>query len=164
MKLYLLLISSSLFLFSCRSQHPEAITFDPIRWSQSNKLDNNNCYSYAIGNDVGMAYDPGYLSGYEHIKKLSAADIIQRSEDDGLKFVSSPDICQNSYAVALALDPNGTDYHWYRQDAGGFWSHKPGKTPITNTDNSGNLIRNPANINRGRYVDFVGYFCVPPKN
>lgn len=35
------------------------------------------------------------------------------------------------------------DYHFVRQDSNGFWSHKPGSTPVENVDASGRLITNP---------------------
>ena len=59
----------------------------------------------------------------------------------------------------MATVPHG-DYHWYRQDADGMWSHKMGQTPATNRDNSNNLITDPAAANRGAYTNFCGYFCV----
>lgn len=43
------------------------------------------------------------------------------------------------------------DYHWYRKDSNGYWSHKPGVTPVVNTDASGNLIKNIYNANYGMY-------------
>jgi len=45
------------------------------------------------------------------------------------------------------------DYHWYRQDKGGFWSQKHGSGLVTNVDGSGHLISNPAaaNHNYGTY-------------
>ncbi len=36
----------------------------------------------------------------------------------------------------------GNDYHWYLKDGDGKWSHKPGRTSVTRTDDSGNLITN----------------------
>jgi len=43
--------------------------------------------------------------------------------------------------MALVIDP-GVDYHWYREERGGFWGHKPGGTAARNFDNSGNLVAN----------------------
>ena len=43
--------------------------------------------------------------------------------------------------------PSERVYHWYREDKGGYWSHKPGITPVTNIDASGRLISNPAKAN-----------------
>ena len=58
--------------------------------------------------------------------------------------------------VALVVWP-GNDYHWYRQDQGGCWSHKPGHTAVRNVDNSGNRISDPRTCNRGPYVDSCNY-------
>jgi hypothetical protein len=68
------------------------------------------------------------------------------------------------YPVALVSDP-GVDYHWYRLDSNGRWSHKPGNTDATDVDASGNLITDPKTADRdyGRYnySTFCGYFYVP---
>lgn len=40
------------------------------------------------------------------------------------------------------------DYHWYRQDKGGLWSHKSGQSFITRYDGNGVLIKNPAKANQ----------------
>lgn len=50
------------------------------------------------------------------------------------------------YSAYLVID-EGVDYHWYRQDKGGLWSHKPGITPVLNADASRHLITNPAGAN-----------------
>ena len=60
--------------------------------------------------------------------------------------------------VALVIWP-GRDFHWYRQDANGNWSHKPGTTAATNLDNSGNVITDPrtADIAPYQFVTFMSY-------
>ena len=45
------------------------------------------------------------------------------------------------------------DCHLYRQDKGGYWSHKPGRTPVKNLDASGKMIKNPAKADVGNYKD-----------
>ena len=45
----------------------------------------------------------------------------------------------------------GNDYHFYRQDNNGYWSHKPGSTNVTNKDASNNLIKNPSIANRNYF-------------
>lgn len=62
--------------------------------------------------------------------------------------------------MALVIAPN-QDYHWYRQDRDGRWTHKPGRTSATNVDNSGQIITNPETANRGAYTQFGGYFFSP---
>lgn len=94
-----------------------------------------NCYTYAM-NETGPARNP---------------DIAR------LRPIQDPDDC-DGYPIALALSDH--DYHWWRRDAGGWWSHKPGFTDPTETDYVGNLIVSPETTNRGAYTHFVGYFCV----
>ena len=38
------------------------------------------------------------------------------------------------YEVYLVVDAEGCDYHWYRQDKGGYWSQKHGLLPVDNVD------------------------------
>ena len=63
------------------------------------------------------------------------------------------------HQVALVIAP-GWDFHWYRKDRGGKWSHKPGGTEATNLDNSGNPIADPRTADRGPYTVFCGCYCV----
>ena len=51
----------------------------------------------------------------------------------------------NHYRIAIVLDNEGDhrDYHFYRQDSNGLWSHKDGGMPVTNKDASGKLIYDP---------------------
>lgn len=75
---------------------------------------------------------------------------------------------EGTYKVALVCYKTGwwiftsQDYHWYRQDADGYWSHKQGTTAVKRTDESGKLITDPENCDRGSYTNFVGYFAVTP--
>ena len=45
----------------------------------------------------------------------------------------------------------GVDFHWYRLDNNGQWSHKPGETSVTDTDNIGNVITDPRVAPMGFY-------------
>lgn len=58
--------------------------------------------------------------------------------------------------------PGPGDYHWYRQDADGYWSHKFSTSPVCRYDDSEKLILDPELANRGRYTRFIGYFAVSP--
>jgi hypothetical protein len=80
-----------------------------------------------------------------------------------------------THLVALVISPGtsggqpcGVDYHWYRRDNNGQWSHKPGPSEATNLDASGHLIPNPETADR-KYVGpdycldysvFCTYYCV----
>lgn len=62
------------------------------------------------------------------------------------------------------LEYGHRDYHWYRQDSSGTWSHKiPGYAPM-NVDSSNNLIYDPETCDRGAYSEFVDFFAVMPWN
>lgn len=67
------------------------------------------------------------------------------------------------YKGFLAVDDGNKDgdYHFYIQDADGYWSHKPGEQAVRRTDKKQELVRDPFIANRGRYNLECGYFCVP---
>ena len=73
--------------------------------------------------------------------------------------------CPPGYSKVALVVHNGTDYHWYRQDKGGLWSHKDGSNPVKNYDASNQKIFNPQNCDRNygedlNYKQFCGFFCV----
>jgi hypothetical protein len=81
---------------------------------------------------------------------------------------------KNYFKGAMVVDPDHT-FHFYRQDKGGMWSHKPGISPVSNIDASDRPIYIPhlADRNYARdksnnleddsinYTDFCGYYCIP---
>jgi len=66
---------------------------------------------------------------------------------------------KEGHLVALVIAP-GFDFHWYRKGRNGYWSHKPGGTPVRNVDNSNHLIPDPRTANRGPYTDFCTFMVV----
>lgn len=54
------------------------------------------------------------------------------------------------YIIALVLDP-GIDYHFYRQNPDGTWSHKRGLTFVYNSDDKNNIIFEPEYCDRNYY-------------
>ncbi|MFF4354029.1 hypothetical protein [Streptomyces sp. NPDC001530] len=59
--------------------------------------------------------------------------------------------------MALVVWP-GWDYHWYREQQGGFWGHRPGSAAARNYDNSNKSITDPETCYRGGYTNNCGYF------
>lgn len=57
-------------------------------------------------------------------------------------------------------DNSWTDMHFVREDQDGGWSHKPGRTPVTNKDQDGKPITDPKTANLGGY-EFLTYVYVP---
>lgn len=45
----------------------------------------------------------------------------------------------------------GVDYHWYRLDDDGKWSHKLGRTRVSQYDNAGRYITDPRRAHMGNY-------------
>ena len=64
----------------------------------------------------------------------------------------------------VLVESADTDYHWYRQNPDGTWSHKRGGTMVTNLDASDDVIYDPQFCDRTYggydYTVFVGYFAV----
>jgi hypothetical protein len=70
--------------------------------------------------------------------------------------------------IALVVHP-GEDYHFYRQDSDGWWSHKDGANKVKRHDAEGEPIWNPKTAARNyrprgsflNYKDFCGFYCAP---
>lgn len=152
------------------------LNYEPSLWNdQGNVQYSTNCYAYALNMQTGFSrgdkLQPGELSGepLSSSSDIVASRIIELVEADaeaeGFLFenVGAGDECpEDTYKVALVVDPQ-IDYHWYRQNSDGKWSHKPGHTEVTDTDASGNVIYNPQNADRDyggiNYSEFGGFFC-----
>ncbi len=160
---------------------------------------NHNCFAYAFdimdlptmeecnGNDKEDCkvpfHQPGYASGkrrFDESGEKRCFDLFSRLKSDmpaieiarngrPITFTDKP--AKGYSKIALVIDPK-QDYHFYRQDSNGFWSHKPGGTPVTHKDSAGRLIYNPVLANRDNRDDaddkdglnynvFCGFMCVP---
>jgi hypothetical protein len=153
------------------------IEYQPYLWNDGGLIQGStNCYAYALnmreGFPPGHKLQPGELSGnpLSSLADVTVPKIIELTIADarmeGYPFypVSRNTTCGvGTYKVALVVDPN-RDYHWYRQNPDGSWSHKRGHTAVTNVDASGRLIWDPEAANRNygsyNYSAFGGYFCV----
>lgn len=139
--------------------------YDPGAWNDGGTIQlNNNCYNYGCDIKTNTYAQPGRAHGIT----LSNSDlenckaVHNGALADGLKSGDCDQGCgceKCHHQVALVLSP-GWDYHWYRKDRDGKWSHKMAWLPATNLDNSNNLITDPRNADRGSYTVFCGCFCV----
>jgi RHS repeat-associated protein len=151
-------------------------SFSPGYWNDGGRVQNtNNCYSYAWDRPENPLPQrprpfpdkpqPGGFTG-RPFEKLTCSSIIAASIRDGMSKPSAAGACPScSHKVFLVIAPD-TDYHWYRQDGDGTWSHKPGWSNATNLDASGNPITNPETANRNyggglNYSTKCGYLCAP---
>ena len=116
---------------------------------------------------------PGQYSGYiDEYKpslfttsstKCSRGMEIRIKKDNPLirKLRKNQECPDNFYKIALFIASDGSDYHFYRQDNNGLWSHKDGWKLATNKDAKGRIIKNPETADRGNLDLFCGYYAVP---
>lgn len=136
-------------------------TFEPARWNDGGPVQrSNNCYNYACDVQSGTFAQPGDASGAP-FGSTDCASVAAAAVSDGVSATScdDPECYGCCHQIALVIWP-GVDFHWYRRDREGRWSHKPGRTAARDTDNSGNTITDPRLADRGPYVEFCGCFCV----
>ena len=146
--------------------------FNPNVWNDVDSIrDNHNCYAYAINKIAKRRLDkpqPGYASGHNHISinEYDCITFFDRIKKDvpSLYLIGFKQPCQAGYHKAFFTIAPGDDYHFYRQDKSGYWSHKPGRTDVIDVDSDGNKIKNPLLAAR-RSMSFeysvpCFYFCV----
>ena len=138
--------------------------------------DVNNCYNYVCDKILDHPATPGAASGRDpEGQPFTCNTFTYAATGDGLVKHNCDTVCpRGTFKVALVLDRKAHDFHWYQQNAGGNWSHKPGLGEATNLDSSGNVITDPRtadrraqtrvrSILRPGYDLFCDCFCVDPK-
>lgn len=140
---------------------PRATVYEPTWWNDGGQKQlHNNCYNYACNYRTDTFAQPGRANA-TRISALSCIGVRPPALSDSLVSWLQREIqcpAQGSL-VGLFIWPRW-DYHWFRMDQSGFWSHKPGGTAVTNVDNSGKMIKDPRLADRGRYTDFCGFMVV----
>ena len=135
--------------------------YEPAWWNDGGqKQFSNNCYNYASNYRSDTFAQPGAASGAMYTS-LTCASVRPAAVADSL--LNSPKANNKcpaeGHLVALVIAP-GWDFHWYRKGRNGYWTHKPGGTPVTNVDNSGVSIPDPRTADRGPYTDFCTFMVV----
>lgn len=142
------------------------LDYEPSNWNNSN-VNKYNCYAYALNTKQHGYMQPGGSEGHNSSNTanyLTASVLINMVilDSTNYNFVFNP-ISKSAkcpvgqYKVALVIAPN-TDYHWYRQNSDGTWSHKPGPENVIKIDYQDEIIYDPAFADR-RY-DYSGYYTV----
>ncbi|XP_078383838.1 uncharacterized protein LOC144666315 [Oculina patagonica] len=139
------------------------------RWNNEELIRyNNNCYNYGNDKITNSFAQPGEASGHP-IGSLTPEDVLLSAESDGLQKMNVaptdpvPEAPQQPNCLVSLAVAEGVDYHWYRLDDNGLWSHKPGGTSATNLDGKGNLISDPrkaANNPYGIDYKFVSFMKI----
>ena len=148
------------------------LEYNPDKYNQNNLIkQTHNCYSYALGKIVkGLKSkaQPGYASGFSYIQDSDydcQTFSTRLKQDNPMSYLESFDesCVAGFYKVFLALDVKN-DYHWWRHDNSGYWSHKPGASDVIDKDGSGKKIKNPVlsnrNFGRRNYYKPCFFACI----
>ena len=164
---------------------PDLWNADPARYLSM------NCYAYAMmfqdpklieecrkNNHKGCRRyfpQPGALNGLRdalNVESRRSCPIVEKLMMSDIPALEKTDYhtpCPKGKSkIAMVVSP-GKDYHFYRQDKNGFWSHKDGSNKVKNFDANKNKIFNPAFAARDyqwqgsdlNYTDFCGFYCAP---
>jgi hypothetical protein len=147
--------------------------YEPSAWNDDDGIqDNNNCYNYGCDIQTNTYAQPGRAHGIA-LSAGTCDEVTAGAVADGLVPINCDEGCgcgECRHQVALVIKPGLIwDYHWYRKDRDGKWSHKMASYPATNLDNSGNIITDPRTADRRHpvtgqdYSIFCGCFCVNKK-
>ncbi len=141
----------------------------------------NNCWMYSVNDFLHTGRkrsQPGHTDPKQPVfNEYTCKDMLERIQKDvplAYQGKENKKCKKYFYKIAYVVDP-GNNYHFYRQDSNGLWSHKEGELPVGNLDATGNLIYNPRLADRKyvsktdptsglNYTDFCGYLCVPSNN
>ena len=164
---------------------------EPDRYNKNPVVqDTHNCWDYSMdivdpdqlkqcdgkGPDCEpLFHQPGGTKG--HSNQLQTAEARTCKVVSSLMTEDVPDLKRTTFKsrcpvgsskIALVVHP-GEDYHFYRQDPDGYWSHKDGANPVKRFDAEGKPIWNPQTAARDyrprgsflNYTDFCGFWCAP---
>lgn len=147
-------------------------SYNPSFWNTDSGIrTGNNCYNYANNRRTDTFSQPGKSSG-QMWTTISVSELEARCNQDQLNITTSSASAPNGQTkivMYIGYIPNGLggyvwDYHLWRKDSNGMWTHKPGQTSATNLHAGGGTISDPAalsNSQRGGYDTLVGYFFTP---
>ncbi|CAF0772597.1 unnamed protein product [Rotaria sordida] len=123
----------------------------------------NNCYAYGTDIVTNTYPQPGRGSGkiwsFNTCVDMGNASVRDGLVYNGTKLPKKPP--ENGHFAALLIWPD-TNFHWIRMDANGYWSHKPGGTPVRNKDNRGLPIVDPSKSDFSPWTQFCSYFIAQP--
>ena len=141
--------------------------YEPAWWNDGAQRQlQNNCYNYGTNyrtdtfRQIPGGSQPGAAAGAMY-GSLTGPAVLAAAIADGL--IDSPSAnnkCPGEGHLAALVIAPGIDFHWFRKGRSGYWSHKPGSTPVTNLDNSNALIPDPRTADRGMYTQFTTFMVV----
>jgi len=141
--------------------------YKPEKWNRLAVIALNNCYNYANNRFArsGDGAEPG-AGGRMVLASGTCADLRVALEADGLSELGKSDLFKSlpgdGWPIALFVKKDSSDFHFYRQDATGRWSHKPGGFEARDCDDRGEPIRDPTEAPPEGY-QFCGYYLTNRK-
>ena len=145
-----------------------------------------NCYNYAVdkktfdGAGDPVCANPGKGTAWPDLgKNITAADMCKKAADravkDGLKKIAwnvgdaipTPPANHNLVGLGAKAGPKGGggDFHWWRLNGDGSWSHKRGKTKAKTTYTDGasteQALTDPRQAAQRDGYDLCGFMGVP---
>lgn len=174
------------------------LAYDPVVFNAMAYIKNCYCYAFNIlksegfvspGNSCGLGRD----NTFEYYSKFTL-EMMTFLDSLKYEFYFRPidkfaKCSEGHYKVALVANQTKeevdgkliykegyADYHWYRQNPDGTWSHKPGRCLVRRTDYNCNVIMDPENcVRKSRddlnyndvsdefaYDVFIGFYEVSP--
>lgn len=144
-------------------------TWEPSRWNDNKKY--NNCYAYAM-DDLEQKIEarnrkpiPG-----SHLSYYTCSKLIEGIKDEipQMYFTTFDCQCEPGFKkiyAAVSDEDDQNDFHFWRQDHDGHWSHKPGSNNPSRMDGDNHPITNPERSNRNSdthsYTHGCGFICIP---
>jgi hypothetical protein len=138
--------------------------YEPAWWSDlasgGTRQINNNCYNYSCDIRTDTFAQPGHAANAMYTA-LTCPALRVAAHADALAEIKMTTIAcpAEGHLIALVIWPD-VDFHFYRMNRDGLWSHKPGGMPVTNIDNSNKAIPDPRTADRGPYVNFCQFMIV----
>jgi len=143
--------------------------WEPEHWAVLEVLIKNNGYNYACNIRTDTFAQP--RDGMPPpIRETNSCDEMRDNLEgkDGLTYIGKnrddwrqcgPECHPVALFVKRGPDPDLWDFHFFRLDSDGTWSHKPGYTFPTKLGEDGRIIHNPIDSGWLGY-EFYGYYCV----
>ena len=176
---------------SCPRKAPlsgSEVYYNPDRYNKTRRIrESHNCFAYAFNHleippesecnenrCTTPFHQPGRKSGFPKWAKVNGKrcpDLLARLFADvpGLKRTTFTRKCPKGYYKVQPVTDDANDYHFYMQNADGYWSHKPGATAVTRFDATGRPIYDPQLASRDyrhrgsdlNYKHACDFICVP---
>jgi len=142
------------------------------QWGKD-KLSRGNCYRYSVDDPMepgkGQAHSP-FPGGPDPGGHITCKQIMDGAKKMGAVDATHDKPCpKGSRKIAGVIQDKSAigwnDYHWYRLESNGLWTHKRGRTEVQHKDASGKPITDPSKANRNYpgnpdYDKFCGYLCI----